>query len=567
VSNATFGKGGAFLLPPSSPFYPTAFVVANGGDPTLGVNTRWRALDAGLRTDVATSEQWRVVGGFQGVIKGWDYALAYAYNESTIEDNYTKGYLSEDILVPILNSGVVNPFALNTAAVNALIDTSQITGVLQQAKSTSQIFDAKTSNEIYKLPAGSLALALGYQYERQTLSQTRSDIFASGDIVGGAGAIPSLPEVNRSINSVYAELDVPIIKSVEANLAVRYDNYSDFGSTTNPKIGLRWQPNQQLLFRASWGTGFRAPSLSDLYQPPLITNTAGNHDDPLRCPFTNNASDCETQFNEQQGGNAVLQPEKSTQWGFGGVWEPVNGLSLGADYYNVEIKNLIAVLTDEDLFNNFAFYTAAGFVVRKPPDAAHPGLPGEIDYVITPLTNIGKQTTSGIDINAKYRFPATSAGQFNLAFNGTYIISYKQTDKDNNLVEFVGTRGAIGAISRWRHFVSLDWGYGGWGATVNQTFQNGYQEPWGDTAELPPGTIPPGKSFEDGRRVASYSLWDLQGRYTGFKNTTLALGVKNVLNQDPPTSAINQGFIFGYDSSYGQPFGRFFYGSIRYAFR
>jgi iron complex outermembrane receptor protein len=369
--------------------------------------------------------------------------------------------------------------------------------------------------------------------------------------------------VSRNVFAMYGEFNIPIVKTVEANVAVRWDDYSDFGSTVNPKISLRWQPTKDVLLRGAWGSGFRAPSLYDLYGPQLVTNTADTYDDPIRCPVTGDVQDCNTQFSALRGGNANLQPEKSTQWYAGVIWEPTQQLSLGLDYYWIEIEDVITFIDASQIFGNPALEAAA--FVRCPSTPDYPNLPGPLQGqapdgsycgVKEANFNLTKQQTSGIDLSATFRQP-TDFGRFSLNLTGSYVFDFKQTNVEGTeYPNFVGTRGVVGAISRWRHFASLDWIYGGWGATLAQTFQNGYSEE-DLTSDDPNAT----------RRVGSYSVWDLQGRYTGFKNTTLTLGIKNLFNTAPPVSNQGNTFQVGYDPTYGDPRGMIYYGSLRYAFK
>ena len=137
-------------------------------------------------------------------------------------------------------------------------------------------------------------VAFGIEGRRESLEQTNSDALVTGDIIAYGGAFPSLPEARRTVWSIFAEVNIPIMKSVQADVALRYDHYSDFGSTTNPKFTLRWQPSRELLLRGSFGTGFRAPTLSDLFLPLSSSggNVTGGYDDPIRCPVTHSDYDC-----------------------------------------------------------------------------------------------------------------------------------------------------------------------------------------------------------------------------------------------------------------------------------
>ena len=89
---------------------------------------------------------------------------------------------------------------------------------------------------------------------------------------------------SRKVYAAFVELNMPVLKNLEINVAARYDKYSDFGDTFNPKIGIRYQPTPQLVLRGSANTGFRAPTLYEIHQPASLTFTSDSYDDPLLCP-------------------------------------------------------------------------------------------------------------------------------------------------------------------------------------------------------------------------------------------------------------------------------------------
>ena len=115
--------------------------------------------------------------------------------------------------------------------------SAEINEEVQNGTGTVRLFDAKVSTELIDLPAGPLAIALGGEYRKEVLEQWHSEIFESGYIVGGAGAVPAVPATGRTVKSLFAEVDVPIVKGLDVLTAVRFDRYSDFGSTANPKSG------------------------------------------------------------------------------------------------------------------------------------------------------------------------------------------------------------------------------------------------------------------------------------------------------------------------------------------
>jgi iron complex outermembrane recepter protein len=152
-------------------------------------------------------------------------------------------------------------------------------------------------------------------------------------------------------------------------------------------------------------------------------------------------------------------------------------------------------------------------------------------------------------------FPATSWGKFALHAEGTYILGYRyQQARDAQYIDNVGTTTTDnGAITRWRHYATLTWKHGAFGASLAQNFVLGYGD---DTTN---GNPP--------RRVGSYETYDLQGTWEGWKGLSVAGGIRNLFDRDPPASANSQNFQVGYDARYTDPRGRTYYASLKYAFK
>lgn len=545
-------------LPASSPFYPAAYVAGQeNGHRDLPLVLQYRTMELGPRVDVADVNQWNGVVGLQGTMMGWSYQLAANFTTNRQVDNYVSGSVYESKFGPLLSSGVVNPFGPNTDSVLELMRATQVTGVANDNRASNYGAAFTLANSVYELPAGPVAIALGIEGRRESLQQSNSDFIVSGDVLGGAGAVPSLAPTQRNVYSLFGEVNIPVVKDLEANLAVRYDYYSDFGGTTNPKLTIRWQPAKTVLMRVAYGTGFRAPTLFDLHQPQSVS-PSDELTDPLRCPDPENpgpGNDCGV-VPIRTGGNPALQPETSQQVNAGIVFEPVPGFSTSVDYYWVRLKNVINVVPPEVILGPGHAAWESGYIVRDRPDPAHPDLPGRITYVVNYPTNVGMLTTSGIDVNVQWRSPATPVGAFTFGLNGTYVIDYSQTGfAAASVPTSVGTRGIFGAIARYRQYAQFGWSFGPWGATLANNYQDGYSEPC--TPFDPTGCVM--------RRVGSYSVWDLQGRYTGFK-ATFTLGVRNAMDTAPPLSNQRGTFQVGLDPSYADPRGRMFYAAVRYAF-
>jgi iron complex outermembrane receptor protein len=403
----------------------------------------------------------------------------------------------------------------------------------------------------------------------------------SGDVQGGGGNIPPVV-ADRRVNALFAELNIPIVKSLELQLQARHDRYSDFGNSTNPKVALRWNPSKEFLLRTSYNTGFRAPSLPDLFLPKFKGNTANSFDDPIRCPTTVNPAtgkkagvpigafvdeglECNAQFINQQGGNRTLIPEKSKQFTLGLVIEPTANISAAFDYFAIKRENTITALGDTTLFDNYTKYEATKFhrFERNAlgncsnEDPANPLTPAgtlcAIDFIDQFQENLGITNTRGIDISIQTRFP-TSLGQFTIGLDGTKVLKYEyQREPERNSPFFdnngIWTSDLGGAIAKWKHSLAFGFKRDYWTATVINNYVAGHVDDGGT------------------RDVGSFRTWDVQSAWNGgVKNMQLTFGIRNIMNMAPPASVQGSTFQVGYDPTDTDPHGRTFYGNIKYKF-
>lgn len=555
VYDGLFGKT-TFLLPTASPYYPTAFAASQGlaGSP---IDIRYRSVENGLRTFHDDNRAARALGGIKGTLGAWDYDLGLLYTESRVREVLDGGFPLYTRLLPLLNSGVVNPFGPSTPAVQQQILASNFTGEAFHTKTSIASVNGRVSRELFALPAGPLAIAVGGDARKEKYAFSASDSVAVGDVSGYGGNFIDVAR-SRNVEAVFAEVVVPIVKGLEANVAVRYDNYQGVGNTTNPKASLRWQPAREVLLRASWGTGFRAPSLDELYAPVTTGVTQNGVSDPLRCPTTGNSTDCSTQFSTANGGNARLTPEKTTSKTIGLVLEPTANLHVAVDYFDIFLRNQVVIggvnyLSFLDTAEHAAQF--ANLITRLPSVG---GLPGSIVSINQQNLNLGNTHLSGIDLDFRLRMPTESSGRFTVAFNGTYFTRYDGQNLDGSYTGAIANANVFtgSVLPRWKHNANLAWDYGPWLASVTQNFQSGYEDL-------------PSSRTQQTRPVGVYETFDIQGSYLGFKGARLTLGVRNIFDRDPPYSNVGGAVYFqaGYDASYADVRGRLVYAKLGYAFR
>lgn len=538
---------GQLRYPVGGPYYPAGFAAQNGLSGPLLIS--FRATELGQRINTTTSDSQRYVMGAEGEVAGWEVDVSAVYNWNRQDNAYRGSHVYQSRIIPAMATGLINPWGPSGPEGAALLAATAYSGTPQSADATTSLVNAVASREIAALPAGALLLAVGVEARKERLSYDWDPEVLAGNTPVGS----QLKAISgaRSVYSLYAELAVPVLGGLDAQLAARFDDYSDFGSTTNPKLALRWQPLQALLLRGSWSEGFRAPPLYTLNEPSAQAGVT-IFEDPVRCPVTGQADDCRAIVTLYSGGNPDLQPETSTQWNAGVVWEPVGGLSLGLDYWNIEQNGIIEPLSGEALRDYYRSFPDR--IIRGPVEPQTPGLPGPVVAIDVSPVNLGTTKTSGIDVSFSATAPTQPWGRLRLGLQGTYVLNWETQIDGTTYVSRLGDATYGDAIPRWRSTLTLDWTLGPWGATLAQLYSNGYNEP----LRAPLTGV---------RRVGSTATWDLQGRYAGFAGWQLNLGVRNLLDAEPPLTVQGSTFQIGFNPQLSGPIGRAYYVNAKYVFQ
>ena len=556
----TTGGLAAAQYPVGGPYYQNLSAFIPSFDATKKIAYRWRCNLCGNRAIETTTDAMRLLLGAEGVLFGnWDYKVGISTASSKADSLLVGGYYFTDSLITALGSGQINPWLApgqsQTPAAVALMQGASAAGTtLFGGKATLKQLDGTISGELMKLPAGPLAVAVGFD--------ARQESYAFVDGSGRTRAINAapfdaeFPRVKRDITAGYAELAVPIIKGMEASAAVRTDHYSDFGNTTNPKVTFKWTPLDQLLLRASINSGFRAPSFFQLYGATGEAQIPGNIADPQLCPLGNVAgadlSVCAIRPNARQGGNKDLKPETSRQWTVGFVVSPADWVSMSVDLWQIKRTDLIYELTPQQVIANYT--TFPGNLVRGPN--------GRLDdaggYIRAGFVNADGDITRGVDVNLALAGKFTGA-TWSAKLDGTYMDSHRsRIFSSQPYVETVGKWASRDLFVRWKHQASFTVTQGDWSATASQGYTAGYKD------EVPAGTVPAGFNPD----VKNYTLYDLSATYSGIKNFTVTAGIKNLLDTDPPFTAHNLDFAAGagWDPRVADPRGRAFTLRLSYKF-
>ena len=565
---ATQGVEPALIIRPTNPNYAIAqtyLAAQEAANPGKGFGAligqplavTSRVFDFGNRTSKDTAKQTRISGGLRGAFAKQEWEVAISQNESKLSGTVPEGYFSQVAFARVVNDPAsdYNPWSLQQSAAfsNALAASgAKYTGGTLAGKSKSTEIDGKLSGDVFQLPAGPLQYAAGLQGRKEAFLLSPSPASETGDIAGLGGATPPVDR-DRKIISAFGELNIPIVKHLDANIAVRHDDYNDVGKTNNYKAALRYQPIPEVVLRGSVGTGFRAPTLVDLWQPQVLgASEQFNDDGPTGTGQT------DLQVNSLTGGNPGLKPEKSRQRSIGFVVQPVQNLTIAVDYFNIRVEDIISTPSAQEVVSRF-----------RSGDPAFAGLVtltgNDIDSIVQTLQNVGTAKVKGIDIEANYRYKFAS-GRLDLNLSGTYMIGFEQTSPGGAVSHKVGTivdpngdpvlstNGVQdGVVLRWKHYLSGTWTQGSWALTLAQNFYKGYRD---------------GNDLNgDPHQVGDQALYDANLAFIGIKNLKLAIGAKNIFNKNPPIfiPTSNQ-FQAGYDITQYDPRGRFVYLTAAYRF-
>lgn len=553
----------AFIKDPNgnnirSPYYQDLTGLVPGFNNQLAERIRWRCLECGPRQQDTTTDAFRVLAGLEGNLSGWDYKFGLSSSESKATTLLGEGNMLRVATNAALSSGIINPFLLpgqsQTQQAQDAINAAKAKGLsLYGGKATVKQFDGSVSKELVALPAGPLAIAVGLDVRTENYRFNQSQ--DTQPAILGVSAPSTLEKVSRDIKAVYGELQVPIVKNLDLQLAVRHDRYSDVGSTTNPKVAAKWQMLPQLGFRSSYSTGFHAPDFNSLYGGAATGQFNSDINDPILCPTGKEPRGCGIRPEIIGVSNTNLKPEKSKQWSAGVLLQPAPWLSASVDFWQIDLTDRIGAISGQLLVSRYAQY--AQYVTRNAD--------GDIESITSPTFNLGGDKTRGADVNLTGNWK-TDLGQFVTTVDGTYTSSFKsrfsEADPYTELVgKFGDTTNGFNLHVRWKHAANITWAQGPWSTTFSQNYTGGYQaERDGFGSGFTAAGAPD--------RIKSYTLYNLTGTYTGIKNLSITAGIKNLFDTKPSFSNHNVDNVAGagWDGRVGDPRLRSFILRLNYKF-
>ena len=561
-----------------------------------------RMIEAGPRVFADDVDSYRFSLGFEGSFevaeRYFDWDVNYVYGEVT-RNIITEGLLNLQRVTAALSGqpcrddvagdGCVelNLFGGQGPDGNGTITQDMLDYILFTAQDSQgnqlRNYTANLTGDLFEMPAGALSFAAGYEY-RQLEGFDQPDAIIAAGITSGNSRQPTSGSV--TVDELYLEFAVPLLSGVsgaerlDLSLAARWSDYDTFGSTTNGKIGLEWQPIDDLLIRATYSEGFRAPNISELFAGqgdsfPILNDPCSDMlglsgGVPASASIVNNciaqgvpADGTYTQVNAQiritVGSNPNLTPETSESITAGFVYSPswADGLDITVDFYNIELTNTISSVGPQTILNACANSLSLCSLITRTTN-------GNVSDLLAAGINLGGSEVEGVDFLVSYSFPETDYGFFRAVWDSAYQSTNSDTVPDvegggpDVINEFIGFNVGDGAFARWKSNLDLNWSYGDWDATWGIQYIHGQTE----ICQIPDafgfcnaGTDTNGNSL---RKIGATTYHDVQVSYhLSEYDTRLTFGVQNLMDKGPPISTA--AFANSFDAADYRVPGRFPY--------
>ncbi|MEZ9539872.1 TonB-dependent receptor [Shewanella sp. 10N.286.51.B8] len=477
-----------------------------------------RMVETGSRDFSQVVDTVRLVVGLEGEFdNGWTWDASYnkGKNDSvdTLANLHNIGSINDAVL-----EGSFDPF-LQSSWMGESIAPFIYTEV-NSGGSELDIAAASLAGDIVDLPAGTMGFAAGYEFRKESAYYTPDSLTAQG--------LANDPRVEATagsfdVNEFYAELAIPLLsglplaEQVDLSAAIRYFDYSTFGSDNTWKLGLTWRLFDDLMVRGVQSTAFRAPTVSELYggKSPSF--------DQIVHPATE-----QTQAEVTVGGNELLTPEEADITTVGLVYSPsfVEGLSLTVDYYNIEISNTITSVDSNYVANQCL--DANGNTINTGTalcQSANISMDqtGRIKFD-NGLQNIGETNTAGYDVNIAYTFDALGL-DWKAGLDTSILDTYEEFDQDGNAVDYKGfITGGVGAYAEFKTNFNLTAAGDDWSATYEARYIDGMDS--FACKDDPSDCYAPS--------VDSIVYHDISASYDVTNNVRLSGGVNNLLDEEPP---------------------------------
>ncbi|AZG36782.1 MULTISPECIES: TonB-dependent receptor domain-containing protein [Shewanella] len=560
--------------------------------PLDSINVRRFMTDLGVRIEDDTRETQRYVFGLEGLVfDDWDYDVYAIYGQTDLErvnknnlvyDNYSNA------LDSVLENGVavcrdqtardegcvpVNIFGFGAPsqdAIDYINTTSTGTSIIKQ----TVLGGTLTNSYLFELPAGYVGLSTGVEYRKE-----ESEVFEPDNAEGTFFNALGEDKGDFDVNEIFAEVtlpllaDLPMVRQLDLDLAVRYADYSTIGNATTWKTGLSWEVDDQLRLRTTYSEAIRAPNISELYGS--ASQNFFNVNDSCRAKNLNDLADptlrqanCtalgipagfDADYDDKtleglSGGNRELKAEESKSYTLGVVYQPdyIDGLSITTDYWNIEIENAISAVGAQDIIDR-CVDSPSGVDNEYCSLITRDATSHEITQIRQFSLNIASLEAAGIDFDIGYIFEAFN-GDVRTNLIATRLLKRKDfsfQDEPDTFEELAGTAG----YAEWQANWSLGYSINSWDVNWRTRYVEGVSLYTDKELAL---NANPNSNME----FSDYFISDVAVTYNFDSGIKLKFGIDNLFNRDLP---------YGYTgtdttSSAYDNVGRFFHTTATYKF-
>jgi len=511
----------------------------------------------GRRQAQVTSDVSRIVAGIEGEVAAWKWDLSYNHQNLDQLTFEGEGVLRDLLIQAAGDSDDCRAASNDCVPINLLGGPGTITPEMldfisadssDSVKSTMQSAVLNFSGKLFSMPAGDVNMAIGTEFRRESFSSD-NDRNSELNAFIGRGPSPDAFPPRREVKELYAEIALPLLESLDLDLAARYSDYDAFGSTSNPKVGLKWRPFEGLMLRGSWGTGFRAPTFAEAFGgqtrgfAPINDPCAGPNFASLPGCGGRQAPANTTGTFILSGGNPDLKPEDADNLTVGVVFTPsfAPRLALTLDVYRIEKEGIIGTIDrNYVLAQNAANGSYAERITRDATTNA-------VLEVIATRANLLDQKIQGVDFGLQYQTEESGLGQFQFRTDLTYLDTFEQSPAPGAPpVRRVGTyTDATGTLARLRGTGRVSWLRGPLALSTAVRYVGGVQN---DGSLLVDGKHLEADSYFQNDWLVSYDIEPVNLKFT--------VSIENVFDEMPPFLEGN--YANGFDQGSFNSRGRFY---------
>ena len=534
------------------------------------VSLRIRFDQAGVRRFETDAEFNRYTFGTDGTAFGWDYVAEFGQSKSQ-NTELKKGFFNYRLYTadanPATGTRTINPFIVPNAA---QLTKYQIAGRVDSVGSVDFI-NLRLNKELFTLPAGAVGASFGFSTVKESLT-----FLPDANSQSGAVSVTGTPDLpvggSRRVNSVFGELAIPIIKNLEAQVAIRYDKYGSLvdntpalidstaasvgigsiGSVTTPKVALRFAPVKELTLRGSYSKGFVVPDFQSLFRDN-VESAEFIRDNP-RCKALG-ITVCETtQYDSVNRSSPKLKPERSTSFALGAAFSPTNNFTATLDYFNIVKKDVIA-RSLQFLVDNPNYVLPDGRVASTLVERAGGSPTGAIVALDNPIANLAGKKAAGLEFGVQFKYDLGAAGKISLGNDYYYVL--KDVKQDAPGEAFKNSIGLID-VPKFRNKFTIGWDLSNYGVLASINTLGSFNDV-SDVNLLADPTVVKVK-------VPTFTTLDLQASVSDLfiKGLRGSIGAKNIANKRPSLTIEDQAAGFPTSQS---AVGRFTYVQVNYSFR